>query len=170
MIAVSSRRPIVDGKKLCTSCLEMVPVEQFNTRGKKSHLLQSHCRKCQTSNHKDRFELLSPEEKALHYALRYQYARDRIARIREIINELKSKPCMDCRGSFPPVCMDFDHARGEKFYEVSKMVVFSFERILEEIKKCDLVCSNCHRLRTAFRKELAADSDSGYGETIEATG
>jgi hypothetical protein len=71
------------------------------------------------------------------------------------LNLLKSKPCVDCSGIFAPVAMDFDHVRGIKFRMVSTMVNYSWRRVLDEIVKCDLVCANCHRIRTKFRKSLA---------------
>ena len=70
------------------------------------------------------------------------------------INHLKSAPCMDCKGIFPPIVMDFDHVRGEKAHNVSHMFLHresSWEAILEEVAKCELVCANCHRIRTANR-------------------
>ena len=74
----------------------------------------------------------------------------RVAELIEWVNEMKSKPCMDCGNTFPPVCMDFDHVRGGKVMSITRMVhgASSRDRILEEIAKCDLVCSNCHRIRT----------------------
>ena len=70
---------------------------------------------------------------------------------RTIINELKSKPCHDCGQSFPPHVMDFDHVRGKKRFGIAKMQNHSLEAILAEIAKCDLVCANCHRIRTRKR-------------------
>lgn len=61
----------------------------------------------------------------------------------------EGKPCADCGGVFPPVCMDFDHVRGEKLCNVAKMGTYAWSRVLEEIAKCDLVCANCHRIRHA---------------------
>lgn len=48
---------------------------------------------------------------------------------------------------------EFDHVpeRGEKFKCVSHMTAYSIERIDAEIKKCDLVCFGCHKIRTAKR-------------------
>jgi len=59
--------------------------------------------------------------------------------------------------------MDFDHVRGEKVLSISAMVHkgFSWESILAEIAKCDVVCSNCHRIRTAARGQW-------YGAAEEA--
>lgn len=69
--------------------------------------------------------------------------------------ELKSKPCTDCGNVFPVCCMDFDHREGtKKAYNVGCMFAhhYSKELIEIEIAKCDLVCSNCHRVRTRDRK------------------
>lgn len=66
----------------------------------------------------------------------------------------KNVPCTDCGNRFRPECMDFDHVRGTKSWNVSAMVErsFSVETILKEIAKCEVVCANCHRTRTVERK------------------
>lgn len=72
-----------------------------------------------------------------------------------VARQLKSVPCMDCGGTFHWVAMDFDHRPGEeKLCEVSKLVSegYSLDLILAEIAKCDVVCSNCHRVRTFVRR------------------
>ena len=69
--------------------------------------------------------------------------------------ELKTNPCNDCGGKFEVCCMDFDHRLGEKKdYNVGSMFAhhYSRELIEKEIKKCDLVCANCHRIRTKKRR------------------
>jgi hypothetical protein len=80
---------------------------------------------------------------------------------RAAVDEIKSAPCMDCGGTFPPVCMDFDHRPGEvKSAGVSQLKKSaSMEALLAEIAKCDLVCANCHRIRTYSR----GDTQGGYG-------
>jgi hypothetical protein len=45
--------------------------------------------------------------------------------------------------------MDFDHVRGTKISDVSNLRT---TKALEEIKKCELVCAVCHRLRTMERR------------------
>jgi hypothetical protein len=49
--------------------------------------------------------------------------------------------------------MDFDHARGEKKYLISTVARkhISRENLDAELEKCDLVCANCHRIRTFER-------------------
>lgn len=69
--------------------------------------------------------------------------------------ELKSKPCSDCGSKFDTCCMDFDHRIGEKkAYNLGSMFAHHYSKELIEIElaKCDLVCSNCHRIRTRDRR------------------
>lgn len=69
-----------------------------------------------------------------------------------MITELKSKPCTDCGFSYPEYVMDFDHVLGEKVANISKLRGSKKWRLLvEELSKCELVCSNCHRERTHQR-------------------
>lgn len=70
---------------------------------------------------------------------------------REFISSLKNVPCADCCLSYPSYCMDFDHVRGTKRRGLSNMVDYGREAILEEAAKCDVVCANCHRVRTGSR-------------------
>ena|ERR1035437_3605597 len=70
---------------------------------------------------------------------------------RATLAALKAAPCMDCGMVFPPECMDFDHVRGEKLFNVGEFR-FTMSVLLEEIAKCELVCANCHRIRTAARR------------------
>jgi len=64
---------------------------------------------------------------------------------------LKTGPCRDCRQTFPPTCMDFDHLSNKRF-NIGNMKTRSRKQIRAEIAKCELVCSNCHRLRTETRR------------------
>ena len=71
----------------------------------------------------------------------------------KFVARLKNKPCMDCWGWFEPCQMDFDHRPGEiKIDGIANLYGRCKEGILDEIAKCDLVCANCHRLRTYNRR------------------
>ncbi len=75
------------------------------------------------------------------------------------IQELKSNtPCMDCKESFTYYVMDFDHVRGRKHKNVMELIpTLSKKKIDEEIAKCEIVCSNCHRVRTHNRKSKKSE-------------
>ena len=65
-------------------------------------------------------------------------------------------PCMDCGNNYPQECMDFDHRPGEsKQNNVGTMVSHGHgrESVMAEIAKCDIVCANCHRIRTRKRRD-----------------
>jgi hypothetical protein len=65
---------------------------------------------------------------------------------------LKEAPCMDCGGHFPPFVMEFDHVRGSKRSNLGKMANYRREHVATELAKCDLVCANCHRVRSHARR------------------
>ena len=84
--------------------------------------------------------------------------RDRVQALVAWLRQLKAgRPCADCGGIFHPVAMTFDHLPGStKRAEVSNLVYRgSRQLLLEEIAKCELVCANCHAIRT-FNRERAA--------------
>lgn len=93
---------------------------------------------------------------------RYNRQRESRKRLLEaryrFINQLKSLPCTDCNIAYHPFLMDFDHVRGKKYRNISKMIDHnSWKKVLKEIRKCEIVCSNCHRKRTLdrMRKKLS---------------
>lgn len=95
-----------------------------------------------------------------HKADYIQRQYDRRARFYVIIYEAKNRPCGDCRHEFPLICMDFDHILGEKKFDIADVHLIPSEKALrEELLKCEVVCSNCHRIRTS--KRLLPDSATG---------
>ena len=74
--------------------------------------------------------------------------------LRSVAQDCKSRPCDDCGCVYPYYVMDFDHREGEiKTAHVSRLVgMLNLKRLLDEIAKCDVVCANCHRIRT-FKRE-----------------
>ena len=80
----------------------------------------------------------------------------------EFLRELRARPCADCGGLFAPHQMDFDHRPGtvKRFNLTSGgSMLRPTAALLEEAAKCDVVCANCHRIRTwePCRRTGAAD-------------
>jgi hypothetical protein len=71
----------------------------------------------------------------------------------EWLRSLKARPCTDCGEQFPPEAMEWDHLPGNaKLGDISTaMRAKSADVILAEIAKCELVCANCHAIRTRSR-------------------
>lgn len=160
--------------RVCTTCEQEKPVEEFYSSYK------TKCKECLSlyakehnkdpevqARNKERHHKwnIAPEnrdriraktkrwrEKPENRKKDLVYATARQNERQEFLNSVKQVPCADCGNLFPPCAMDFDHVDGEKFSGVAEMKSYSMERIKEEIAKCDIVCSNCHRIRTFQRR------------------
>lgn len=65
---------------------------------------------------------------------------------------LQGKSCAVC-GESDPIVLEFDHRNpGQKECSIADAVrerKFSLSRLQTEIDKCDILCANCHRRKTA---------------------
>ncbi len=84
--------------------------------------------------------------------------RDRGKKSRQVrydkLNKLKeSKPCQDCGKYYEAFLMDYDHLPGNlKADNVSNILRnYGWDKVVEELEKCDLVCCMCHRRRSKER-------------------
>ena len=62
--------------------------------------------------------------------------------------------CVDCGYNKSPYALQFDHIGNDKKESVSNLIRsdYSWETIILEINKCEVVCANCHGIRTQIRK------------------
>jgi hypothetical protein len=133
--------------KRCSRCGQERPVEDFVWR-RSQGTWGSHCRACRA------------EYGRVHYSSnREVYKKRAIAQKRRLLRErteflleyFKANPCRDC-GETDPVMLDFDHLRDKRFNIGGQLAYYNWDRVLEEIAKCEVVCGNCHRRRTARRQ------------------
>jgi hypothetical protein len=75
-------------------------------------------------------------------------------RLEFLIAYLDEHPCVDCDET-DPLELEFDHLRDKEFAISSGFRERNWESVLEEIGKCEVVCANCHRRRTARRGGFA---------------
>lgn len=134
----------------CSRCGEAKPIASFSPKGPGSPHHVAACKSCMSKLCRKGYykNLVVNREKARGYlqrGIRAEKAR--------YINEIKANtPCSDCKKCFPPICMDFDHLPGsEKAFSISLSSGFSLEQVKAEIAKCEIVCANCHRIRTSNR-------------------
>lgn len=95
--------------------------------------------------------------------------RKRRSRVQAFIQDQKKRPCADCGGTFHPDAMEFDHVpgRGGKLFNLARGRA-SLRAAQAEIEKCDVVCSNCHRVRTAKRRTEAKAAQLARAREISA--
>lgn len=130
--------------KTCGKCLEPKPISEYSKKSEGK--LQAYCKPCNRLYQKEHYK----RNKAKYSAL----TRSTRKVIKATIHTLKeSSPCMDCGVSYPYWVMDFDHVDGTKVNTIAQLCNrrASLGAILNEIAKCELVCSNCHRIRTHAR-------------------
>jgi hypothetical protein len=136
-------------------CQQWLPLEDFNFRDKTQRLRQSYCRSCSRLNWREWYAV--PKNKAHHIEVLETRRRRLRQKNREYVRQLKKQPCTDCGGRFPPEVMDFDHL-GNKSALISKLVYQAgWETLLAELAKCEVVCANCHRIRTMTRNSDTAN-------------
>jgi hypothetical protein len=65
---------------------------------------------------------------------------------KQILLDARIGGCVKC-GETDPACLDFHHRNGkaDKLGDIATIRRFGKERILAEIAKCDVLCTNCHR-------------------------
>jgi hypothetical protein len=135
----------------CGRCGEEKSVDEFAWRRKNRGQRDNYCRPCRA------------EYKQAHYAAnRQRYidaARRRklglvAERIGYLVAYLREHPCADC-GETDPVVLEFDHLRDKKFGVAQGLRDRKWQSVLDEMAKCEVVCANCHRRRTAKRGGFA---------------
>lgn len=94
-----------------------------------------------------------PKNKQKHLG----YLKNLKNRLLKYIEDFKrNSSCSDCgiKGNLYPQILDFHHTKGNKKFNISEhsKSTLSIKKIQEEIKKCDVVCANCHRIRTIYKK------------------
>ena len=61
--------------------------------------------------------------------------------------------CADCGYKAHHAALDFDHRPGtSKVRDIKSGQQLGWVALQEEVAKCDVVCANCHRIRTFVRR------------------
>lgn len=124
--------------KVCTSCNLELPITKFKWRHYKTRqqgTRQAMCNRC----------------------LYVKYTRPGIEeKMKEIHEYQQEKGCADCGYNEHPAALEFDHLIStKKLFNIGEQIGNRSRKVLwEEIAKCDVVCANCHAIRTANRRNL----------------
>ena len=134
-------------EKVCTKCAILKNLAEFSARKARKDGRASWCRDCYKANWEKRYY-----ENHEHYRNSHNTSRNNIREqnARKVFEYLTQNPCITC-GESDPIVLEFDHREGtEKIESISNLVSHSsWERIKNEIEKCDVLCANCHRRKSA---------------------
>lgn len=124
--------------KLCRKCSQEKPLSCFHKRGN-GH--QSICKDCKSKYSSKKYQ----EDPTYKAKRKIRAVADR-KRNREFLNRYKRIcKCRLC-GEAEPVALDFHHLDpNEKDFEPSNLKTYSRGTIKREVRKCVVLCSNCHR-------------------------
>lgn len=129
----------------CRRCGKLKPIEEFVWRQKAAGKRSPYCRRCRATYAQ------------AHYTANRQVYIDRARRRKEgvgrqrvayLMEFLRTNPCVDC-GESDPLVLEFDHVVDKAFTIGEGLRDRNWKSVLDEIAKCDVVCANCHRRRTA---------------------
>lgn len=137
--------------KNCTKCGENKEDSAFSFR-KDSQKLNGLCRECVAENKKRDYR----KNKQAYLDRSHRSLRKCRKKLREFLIGVKQVPCTDCGKCYPYYVMDFDHV-DEKQASISQLVSNgAMKKLVEELKKCEIVCANCHRERTHNRNQYTS--------------
>jgi hypothetical protein len=91
---------------------------------------------------------------ALNRESEIQRVRERQARTLAFLRQLRELPCLDCGDRFAAYQMGFDHRDPSlKVFRLTegRAMLKASSVLAEELAKCEVVCANCHRMRTEAR-------------------
>lgn len=140
-------------QKRCTICKQIKELSEFNKNKCKKDGLNTLCKICSQERSKQYYK----ENKEYHRKYIYERRKKYAADMRIIKNEAKSIGCIKCNEK-DVCCLDFHHNDPtKKLYNISALAHrVSKKKLLVELKKCSILCSNCHRKLHAGRFTLAA--------------
>jgi len=129
--------------KLCVLCRNEFPLNEFNRRKRSRDGLQNVCRECNRRQARDYYRR---NRIAHRQVVRTRTESGRAENVRSLTAYLLLHPCVDC-GEDDVRVLEFDHRPGAgKTANVSYLArnAYPWDRIEEEIAKCDVRCRNCH--------------------------
>lgn len=134
-------------ERLCARCNQLKDENDFAGPYPSRPRKDAYCRPCRSQYQAERY-LANRSEVIRKNGARKKVERQR--RVAALIDYLQDHPCVDC-GEADPVVLEFDHLGDKSFTVAEGIKSRSWTAVLEEIEKCEVVCVNCHRRRTASR-------------------
>lgn len=135
--------------RVCPRCGLEKALTDFHKNYQRPDGCQIYCKPCRKVYDHDYYERTQQRLNERRRETRKAFSRAR----GQWLRSLKNGPCADCGGVFPPESMEWDHLPGSiKLGEISTTLrARQAAIVLAEIAKCELVCANCHAVRTRDR-------------------
>jgi hypothetical protein len=132
--------------KTCSTCKQDKPLKDFPVNRTKPDGHTNYCKGCK-KEYNAAYYIRTKDRHNPARTVRRRENRQKLLHL--LIEYLQAHPCVVC-GERNIVVLDFDHQR-DKSVEINQMIEAGtrWDLILLEIEKCEVVCANDHRRRTA---------------------
>ena len=151
--AQSTQLSWMSALRRCAACLQWKAPDQFH-RSRTGQF--SYCRDCRNEYDRRYYAERGKPARLARRRAAMDTARAWMASLKEGV------PCTDCGEVFPVYVMHWDHL--PEFVKVGDISLLVTRRtravVLEELSKCELVCANCHVIRTVARMTGAPRRES----------
>jgi hypothetical protein len=132
-------------------CRELKSEDDFAWQRIAENTRDSYCRSCRAAYKQMHYAANKARYKGNASAYTWRMA---LLRTAWLFDYFTTHPCTDC-GESDPLVLEFDHLGDKRFSISIGMRKKSWDAVLAEIEKCEVVCANCHRKRTALRGGFA---------------
>lgn len=131
--------PVPEGHKYCPACSSIKLKTEFSLKG-------NSCKPCANKRARDHHKKRMENKEYRQNRREHYNAINKQAKRKAI--EYMGGCCSDCGKTFPDSVYDFHHLdMTTKEGNPSKLLSGNWEKAKEELSKCVLLCSNCHRIR-----------------------
>lgn len=178
-----------NGRRVCKACHRLSQRARYKPRSAPKRVPvdgQLTCGKCRQAKPAEAFRYYRGGWGGKCKRCVYDAQAERCMDRREYIDGLKlSTGCADCGYNAASVALEFDHRPGTlKLCEITRFRngAGTWDQMLAEIAKCEIVCSNCHRIRTFTRpkepvkverrkvahRRILLDQEAAIAQPVEA--
>ena len=138
--------------KICTVCKIKKGNQGFFYRNRHTESLHSQCKDCYVINRRKTWNAHYHKYGSRYRARAVERTRIIKDKLRQqMLEYLSDKYCLRCEISDPRV-LEFDHINPKtKSYSIAHGIAstLSWKNIMTEIDKCQILCANCHKIKTA---------------------
>lgn len=142
---MSKKKVLIDGK-FCSRCKTNKPSSDFHNDRSSPTGLAHYCKECANLKARLNHKKLSDQDSWVASRREKQREAARLSKLKAI--EFFGNVCFDCGKTYPPYVYDIHHLDGStKLDNPSRLLRGNWSTAEEELKKCVLLCANCHRER-----------------------
>lgn len=130
-------------EKFCTTCNKYKDIKEFRANKTKKDGYQHYCIGCDKNYQKQWYQ---KNKERLITKAKENNIKNATEMRQLVLNYLKNNSCVHC-GESNILVLEFDHLKDKKF-NIAQLANKWKENLLSEMAKCQVLCANCHKIKT----------------------